>query len=155
MFLLFRSCKYNFINLALHEKDFGITAEWNFFANSHGKGACDGIGGTVKRHAYKVSLQKINNDRITTTQKLFDWAKTFFKNIDFDFCTGNDHEIHNAYLKTRFQNTTTIQNTRQFHCYIPVNDSTIESKLCSKDTESIKNVLSKEKLKKTKGTPKF
>lgn len=37
--------KFNFMNHLKHEEDFGISAQWNFFATSHGKGACDGIGG--------------------------------------------------------------------------------------------------------------
>ena len=41
----------NFINLCNHQNDFGVPAEWHFFATSHGKGPCDGIGGTVKRLA--------------------------------------------------------------------------------------------------------
>ena len=47
----------NFINLCFHEADFGISAEWHFSATSHGKGACDGVGGTVKRLAARASLQ--------------------------------------------------------------------------------------------------
>ena len=38
----------NFMNLCRHEEDFGVCAEWHFSATSHGKGACDGLGGTVK-----------------------------------------------------------------------------------------------------------
>jgi hypothetical protein len=30
--------KFNFTNLCYHEEDFGIAAEWNFFATAHGKG---------------------------------------------------------------------------------------------------------------------
>ena len=41
----------NFLNLCHHRNDFGIPAEWHFSATSHGKGACDGLGGTVKRLA--------------------------------------------------------------------------------------------------------
>ena len=37
--------KYNLLNLSFHLEDFGINAEWHFFATSHGKNACDGIGG--------------------------------------------------------------------------------------------------------------
>ena len=40
-----------------HEDDFGLVAEWNFLATSHGKTACDGIGGTVKLPVTKASLQ--------------------------------------------------------------------------------------------------
>ena len=37
------------INVCHHENDFSLLAEWNFFASSHGKNSCDGIGGTTKR----------------------------------------------------------------------------------------------------------
>lgn len=47
----------NFLNLADHKNDFGISAEWYFFTTSHGKGPCDGIGGTLKRLARRASLQ--------------------------------------------------------------------------------------------------
>jgi len=47
----------NFINLCYHEKDFGVPAEWNFFATSHGKSPCDGISGTMKRLVARASLQ--------------------------------------------------------------------------------------------------
>ena len=47
-----------FINLCYHHSDFGVQAEWHFYATSHGKGPCDGIGGTVKRLAAKASLQR-------------------------------------------------------------------------------------------------
>ena len=35
-------------------------------ATAHGKGACDGIGGTVKRLAARASLQKPYSDQIMT-----------------------------------------------------------------------------------------
>ena len=41
----------NFINLCYHKADFKIDAEWHFFATSHGKGPCNGLGGSVKRLA--------------------------------------------------------------------------------------------------------
>jgi hypothetical protein len=31
-----------------HLEDFKVRGEWHFFATSHGKGPCDGIGGTLK-----------------------------------------------------------------------------------------------------------
>lgn len=37
--------RYTFINLMHHSIDFGIPAEWHFSATSHGKSACDGVGG--------------------------------------------------------------------------------------------------------------
>ena len=40
----YKNCK-NFINLCHHYEDFGLVAEWYFFATSHGKGPPDGVGG--------------------------------------------------------------------------------------------------------------
>ena len=42
-----------------HYEDFGIVAEWHFFATSHGKGPPDGVGGTVEREAATASLQQV------------------------------------------------------------------------------------------------
>jgi len=63
--------KSNFLNLAYHLDDFGIDAEWHFFATSHGKSSCDGVGGTVKRSAARASLQRPHDNQIMT---LYDWA---------------------------------------------------------------------------------
>ena len=48
----------NFLNLCFHKDDFGLTTTWSFFATSHGKSPCDGIGGTVKRKIARTSLQR-------------------------------------------------------------------------------------------------
>jgi hypothetical protein len=61
----------NFINLLHHKHDFNLDGEWHFFATSHGKGPCDGIGGTLKRLARRASLQMEAN--IQTPQALFQW----------------------------------------------------------------------------------
>ena len=41
-----------------------MNAEWIFFATSHGKSPCDGVGGFVKRYVAKRSLQKLLHDQI-------------------------------------------------------------------------------------------
>ena len=44
----------NFINLCHHQQDFSMDAEWIFFATSHGKSPCDGVGGFLN-----VMLQNV------------------------------------------------------------------------------------------------
>ena len=63
--------KYNFSNLINHKNDFGINAEWHFFATTLGKGAWGGIGGTIKRDAYFTSLQKDTDLLLTSPERLF------------------------------------------------------------------------------------
>ena len=43
-----------------------------FFATSHGKSACDGIGRTFKRLATKTSLMATEKNHILTPLDLFD-----------------------------------------------------------------------------------
>lgn len=73
----------NFANLLHHEEDFGMRAEWNFFATSHGKGPCDGMDGAIKRLAYRYSLQ---DENIQTPVALFQWASENIENIKMSFC---------------------------------------------------------------------
>ena len=56
----------NFANLRHHKKDFRVDAEWHFFATSHGKNACDCVGGMLKRLAAKASLQRHLQNQILT-----------------------------------------------------------------------------------------
>jgi hypothetical protein len=42
-----------------HKDDIGFDDYWRFFATSHGKGACDRIGGTIKRLPRKEICQTL------------------------------------------------------------------------------------------------
>ena len=99
--------KSNFLNLCHHENDFGIKAEWNFFASSHGKNACDGVGGTVKCLAALASLRMVYNEQIMTPRQLYDWAKADIDNISFLYSTKDEHEAEDKTLKRQFEAPTT------------------------------------------------
>ena len=82
--------------MCCHEQDFGLAAEWHFFASCHGKSACDGIGGTLKRLARLASLQRHSTNQITTPMELFIWAKD---NVDIKtFYVSSDEVISNQDL---------------------------------------------------------
>lgn len=117
--------KSNFVNLCHHTADFSIEAEWNFFASYHGKNACDGIGGTVKRLAAQASLRMVYNEQIMTPRQLYEWSKDNIKNIDFIYSTEKEYEQELAFLKTRFEEAITVKGTQQFHNYRPKNKSTV------------------------------
>ena len=80
----------NFINLCHHEADFGVPAEWHFSATSHGKGACDGVGGTVKCLAARASLQRPYDQQIMTPRQLFDWAAENVPATFYQYCSLED-----------------------------------------------------------------
>ena len=85
----------------MHEHDFGIKAEWHFFATSHGKGPCDGLGGTLNQLAAKASLQHPYENQITNPQLLYEWAVTAMPNITFAYISEDQYAA-----ASRFENCT-------------------------------------------------
>ena len=75
--------KYNLTNLCFHKQDFKIQAEWIFFATTHGRSACDGIGGTVKRLTRKASLQTPVSDQILTLDAIYSYCVENISGIKF------------------------------------------------------------------------
>ena len=64
----------NLTNLCNHTSDYGLLAEWHFFATSHGKSPCDGLGGTTKRLVARASLQATLENQILTPHQMFQWV---------------------------------------------------------------------------------
>lgn len=120
--------KKNFLNLCLHKTDFEVEAEWEFFATSHGKSACDGLGGTVKRLAAKASLQRPYDQQILTPKELYEFALENIKNIDFEYSTTEDYEETKEWLLSRLSESKAIVGTQKFHSYKPHTESQITVK---------------------------
>ena len=110
----------NFVNLCHHKEDLGICAEWHFFTTSHGKEACDGLGGTVKTLAARASLQRPYNDQIMTPPQLFDWASANVPAVYFEYCSNEDYKREEQNLEQRFKETRTIPGTRKLHSFLPI-----------------------------------
>jgi hypothetical protein len=73
----------NLLNMTVYEEDFGVPAEWHFFAVLNGKSACDVLAGRVNRLAARASLQQPCTDQIMTPRQLFNWAETNIQNVIF------------------------------------------------------------------------
>ena len=65
-----------------------------FFATSHGKSACDSIGGTVKWLATSVSLMGTEKNHILLPLSLFDEACKNICNIDFIYISAEEITEH-------------------------------------------------------------
>lgn len=110
----------NFINLCHHYIDFGITAGWHFSATSHGKGAFDGVGGTVKRPAARVSFQRPYDQQIMTPHQHFEWATVNIPSMILYYCSLDDYNRVDIFLKDRFCRSRTISGTRNLNSFIPL-----------------------------------
>ncbi|XP_074029570.1 uncharacterized protein [Leptinotarsa decemlineata] len=126
----------NFINICSHEQDFGIKTEWHFFATAHGKGTCDGLGGTVKRLAAKASLQRPYDKHIMTPLQLFQWSEENITSIKFEYCSNLEYSEEESLLKYRIKEAETIKGTQQFHTFIPLSLTELKCKIFSSSDES-------------------
>ena len=59
--------------LVKHRSEFGVNASWHYFEAGHGKGPCDGVGGTTKRMADEAVKQ--HKATIQDANDFFQWAK--------------------------------------------------------------------------------
>jgi hypothetical protein len=120
--------KKNFANLCAHNLDFnGLDAEWHFFASCHGKSACDGIGGTLKRLARLASLQRNVNSQITTPQHLFQWASDTVTGIKCFYVSSELVILNEQSIEKRMDEAIAVKGKRSFHCYTPVNSFQIKA----------------------------
>ena len=80
----YKNCK-NIYNLCQLQDEFGVSGEWNFFATSHGKSPCDGLGGTVKHLTALESLKRPYRNQILSAKAVFDFCNANVKGIKFFF----------------------------------------------------------------------
>ena len=123
--------KTNFQNLLFHEKDFGVPAEWHFYATAHGKGACDGIGANIKRGARRASLQVSSRNHILTPEDLFNWAKNYCKETKVFYSSKESYEKNVSELKLRLEDAKTVPGTLQYHAVIPIGECRLKLKKTS------------------------
>ena len=114
---------FNFV--ANHKQIYGITARWNYFEAGHGKGPCDGLGGTCKRMADEA--MRSGKVIIQDAKGFFEWAiSSSMKNVKFKFvpsrqCEEVTKEIEEHVLKT-------VKGTIKIHCVVGLGNSKIKVK---------------------------
>jgi len=113
-------CCTSFANLCQHESMYGMKASWSFFATSHGKSACDGIGGLVKREAAKESLRRPYRNQILNAQQLFDFCSSSNLSQHVSFFFVPKEKIDKERERETNLNAVSIPGTRSFHHFTPV-----------------------------------
>ena len=111
----------NILTIYNHKKDFKVDVEWDFFPTAHGKGACDGLGGSAKRGAASASLQLPPDKQILTPISLHNWFTSSgrFKNVNFIYSSKSDYLKNEKKLEKRFENDSRVKDLRKQHCVIP------------------------------------
>ena len=105
----------HFYNLCFHASD----CEWNFFATTHGKLPCDGIGGTMERGTAKAGLQKTTSGHILIAEQMFKFCKEAIPSVNVVYITANEINTARSKLEHQYSITEAIPGTRSYHQYIP------------------------------------
>ena len=113
----------NLTDLVFHQNDFHIQAEWNSFATSHEKNACDGVGGTIKRLAAHASCLRPFSNQILTPKQLFDFAEANVDGVTSFFVSSVEVFSNTGFLESRFATSSTFKGTRSHHQFIPNSSS--------------------------------
>ena len=110
-------------------------AAWIFLLTAHGKSACDGIGGSIKRRTSHESLRQPASNPILNANDMTEYCKAAFPSIIIDVVTSEDYESASSSIKNRVNSSWTLDGTRGFHSFDHVGQVKIGAKIISYDEE--------------------
>ena len=125
--------------LTVHENLCGLPAlAWHFFETAHGKGACDGVGGIFKRLADEHSRRAFTPEQmqIITAEDLFHWGEKHVTGIKLFFLSEMEILDRSQDLEKFYGKFQTIRGTRKLHCFVPIDEGTVEVSRFSADTNT-------------------
>ena len=96
-----------------------------FFATSHGKSACDSIGGTDKQLVTKASLQRPYTELILTADAIVNFYEVNIPGIKFFNVKSEEVSESPVTLQGRFLKARTVKGTQQYRRFISVKKSSL------------------------------
>lgn len=113
--------RFNIAAIELLNKDFNVSITWIYFASYHGKGAVDGVGGTLKQLA---AIENKKNGSIQNASSFRDilQPKT---SINIKFVSREVISETKKETEATFNSTKTIRGTRKIHWLKFVGDAKI------------------------------
>lgn len=104
--------------IARHETIFEMKATWTYFESGHGKGPCDGVGGTLKRLADDVS--KMGTASIIDAETFFSWAQSLETLMDIYWVSKA--EIDEAKLEIESWTMIVVPECMKLHAVVVRNE---------------------------------
>lgn len=115
--------RYNVCNACFSEKDFGVTLELNFFASGHGKGAVDGIRGSIKRTVWR----EVQGRRcfISMPYDFYKVAENKCKETKISFVPQPEVDSAAMYLAERWDTLIEIPEIQSMHHFLGYDEENI------------------------------
>jgi hypothetical protein len=134
------------LSLLCHsEEDFGIKTQHNFLSTSHGKGAVDGIGGTIKRNV-RTKVMSTPGLEVNNAQEFANVARSFCKDTKVFHIPHDEIERTKIVLDKKWKNLKSFNGIRSCHSFKPISNFEIEACITSEgDGEKIWTVFKDKK----------
>ena len=143
--------KFTISNITFYEMELGVKCNWHFFATSHGKGAVDGVGGTVKRAVYKAIMAEqayVNN--FTTFAAC---ARKTVKAVHILTCSKELVDNRKAILDEKWVDILPIPSTHTIHCFRHIDIYKVNISKTSLSTNSVTFHFKNESTENDASTP--
>ncbi|XP_063222679.1 uncharacterized protein LOC134531076 isoform X2 [Bacillus rossius redtenbacheri] len=131
--------RFTVVNLTYFQTDCNISADWNYFATSHGKGAVNGVGGTLKRTVWRKvkSRQEIVNSPV----EFFQCTERNVKGVTVIFISAEEVKSSSSLLDERWEKVQPIPHLHKVHFVSPVRKGVVEVSTTSEKTNLTTVVL--------------
>ena len=112
--------RFIFHTVAKHQEMYAISVSWNYFEAGHGKGPCDGLGGSTKRLADEAIRQ--GKTVIQDAKDFYRWSITSsmyqvsFLYIEKERCEKKREDLKNVKIKP-------VKNTMKIRAVIGISAS--------------------------------
>lgn len=128
--------RFIFHVLANQQQHFGVHARWNYFEAGHGKGPCDGIGGTCKRRASEAVKQ--GKTTIQDAREFYKWATESGIAIEYYFYSQTEYDDAAAYFASL--SLKVVQGTLSLHAvYRAIAQGVLQRKIFTKVGNNIQS----------------
>lgn len=105
---------------------FGVNLTWNFFASGHGKGAVDGIGGTVKRAVHQRIMS--GNVKVYSAEEFNSCVNNSMKGISSTYVSVEDIKMLEQHLAPLWKkNVKAIPGLTKYFTYKKHSEKSIEA----------------------------
>lgn len=115
--------RYTCSNVCFSKTDFCVNIEWNFFAAGHGKGAVDGVGGSVKRTVWNAV--KGRQAYVHSAKDFYHASAEKCKGICVLFVSQEEVESHAQLLNTRWSSVREISGIHSMHHFQAYDENNI------------------------------
>ena len=118
--------KYMIKTISLHKETFGAAASWHYLEAGHGKGPCDGVGGTSKRMADMAVIQgkAVIQNALDFTQ----WGNGEENKSEIKYILFTDEKVKNAASTIEKMEAKTVAGTMKLHSVVPLQVGTVATR---------------------------